>query len=107
MLKGSVRSFLKDKGFGFIKRDDQGPDMFFHSSSLVGGELEKLVGGARVTFEVGLKRGKEQASRVTLLPAKPPVQKQTPLLIKKDKAPIQNLSALEEFEKEWGLRPTN
>ncbi len=44
---------LTDRGFGFIKRDGQDKDLFFHSNEVVGTTFNDLREGDRVTFEVG------------------------------------------------------
>jgi len=44
---------LTDKGFGFIKRDGEEKDLFFHSSELVGVSFDDLREGDTLTFEVG------------------------------------------------------
>ena len=43
---------LTDKGFGFIKRDGQEKDLFFHSNELVGVSFDSLREGDTLTFEV-------------------------------------------------------
>lgn len=43
---------LMDKGFGFIKRDGEDKDLFFHSSDLEGVDFNSLQEGESVTFEV-------------------------------------------------------
>jgi CspA family cold shock protein len=43
---------LTDRGFGFIKRDGQEKDLFFHSKELVGITFEELREGDKVSFEV-------------------------------------------------------
>ena len=43
---------LTDKGFGFIKREGQEKDLFFHSNELVGVSFDELREGDSVTFEV-------------------------------------------------------
>ena len=43
---------LTDKGFGFIKREGQERDLFFHSNELVGVTFDELREGDQVTFEV-------------------------------------------------------
>ena len=43
---------LTDKGFGFIKRDGQEKDLFFHSNELVGVSFDALREGDTVSFEV-------------------------------------------------------
>jgi len=41
-----------ERGFGFISRDGEEKDLFFHSTDLVGITFEELQEGAAVTFEV-------------------------------------------------------
>ena len=43
---------LTDKGFGFIKREGQERDLFFHSNELVGVTFDELREGDQVSFEV-------------------------------------------------------
>ena len=43
---------LTDKGFGFIKREGQERDLFFHSNELVGITFDELREGDQVSFEV-------------------------------------------------------
>ncbi len=52
MQKGTIAR-VTDKGFGFIKRDGEEKDLFFHSSELVGVSFDELHEGDAVTFEVG------------------------------------------------------
>jgi cold shock protein len=50
-MKGTVKT-KTDKGFGFIAREGEDKDLFFHSSDLVGITFDELQQGAEVTFEV-------------------------------------------------------
>jgi CspA family cold shock protein len=43
---------ITDKGFGFIKRDGEAKDLFFHSNELVGVSFDELREGDTLTFEV-------------------------------------------------------
>jgi CspA family cold shock protein len=51
MAKGTIKK-LMDRGFGFIK-PEQGEDLFFHSSDLIGVEFNSLSEGQEVEFEKG------------------------------------------------------
>jgi CspA family cold shock protein len=42
-----------EKGFGFIKRDGQAKDLFFHSNELKNISFDELQEGDKVSFEVG------------------------------------------------------
>lgn len=52
MEKGKIAR-LTDRGFGFIAREGQDKDLFFHSKELVGVEYNDLNEGDMVQFEVG------------------------------------------------------
>jgi len=56
-----------DRGFGFIKDDSGGPDMFLHISALqlAGIDPDNIRKGDRLTFDVESTRdGKTKASNV-------------------------------------------
>jgi cold shock protein len=67
MPRGKVKMFNEDKGFGFIKPDDGGGDVFFHVSALREGD--EIVKDKAVSFEVGVdkKSGKTKAVSVDLI----------------------------------------
>ncbi len=68
--KGSVVTYFEAKGFGFLRPDDGGRDIFFHVSRLVEGLATDLRPGARVLYELGMDRtGKMAASSVRIPPA--------------------------------------
>ncbi len=43
---------LTDRGFGFISREGEDKDLFFHSNELQGVEFNELKEGDQVQFEV-------------------------------------------------------
>jgi cold shock protein len=63
---GKVRMFNEERGFGFIKPDDGGADVFFHVTALREGD--EILKDKAVTFEVGVdpKSGKTKAVTVDL-----------------------------------------
>lgn len=50
-MKGTIKT-LTDKGFGFISREGEAKDLFFHSKELNGVTYDELQTGDEVTFEV-------------------------------------------------------
>ena len=50
---GSVVTYFEAKGFGFLRPDDGGRDIFFHVSRLVEGLATDLRPGTRVLYELG------------------------------------------------------
>ena len=51
MARGTIAKVVRDRGFGFIRGND-GKDVFFHRSGLVGMSFEDLEQGTVVDFEV-------------------------------------------------------
>ena len=51
MATGTIKT-LTDRGFGFISREGEVKDLFFHSKELVGVTFDELKTGDAVTFEV-------------------------------------------------------
>ena len=50
MQTGTIKT-LTQKGFGFISREGEAKDLFFHSKELKGVTFEELREGDKVTFE--------------------------------------------------------
>ena len=54
VLKGTVKWFNADKGFGFVTPEDGGKDLFVHHSEIQnGGGFRTLEDGQAVEFEIG------------------------------------------------------
>ena len=51
MVRGTVKWFNEQKGFGFIQQDDGG-DVFVHHSAIDMAGFKSLAEGDRVSFEV-------------------------------------------------------
>jgi CspA family cold shock protein len=66
---GSVVTYFEEKGFGFLRPDGGGRDIFFHISRLNEGQASDLVPGTKVIYELGMDRtGKMAASSVRVVP---------------------------------------
>ncbi len=50
-MNGTIKT-LTDRGFGFIAREGEVKDLFFHSKDLVGVTFDELKVGDMVTFEI-------------------------------------------------------
>jgi len=60
MEKGTVKFFNEAKGFGFIKSDDTGEEIFVHATGIV----DKIKDDDKVTFE--LKEGKKGVNAINV-----------------------------------------
>lgn len=50
-MDGTIKT-LTERGFGFISREGETKDLFFHSKELQGVTFEELKVGDKVTFDV-------------------------------------------------------
>ncbi len=66
MLKGTVKWFDSEKGFGFIVTED-GKDLFVHYSAINASGHKTLEQGQNVTFDITEGNRGEQASNVTVI----------------------------------------
>lgn len=66
MLKGTVKWFNAEKGFGFITTEE-GNDLFIHFSKINKAGYKSLNEGERVSFEVEDGPKGQQASNVQAL----------------------------------------
>ncbi len=51
-MSGTVKFFNAERGYGFIKPDDGGRDVFVHITAVERAGLKNLVEGQHITFEV-------------------------------------------------------
>ena len=56
MATGKISRFFEDRGFGFIKQDAGGKDLFFHVSAVQGLAKHELAPGTRVHYETESSR---------------------------------------------------
>ena len=64
MATGTVKWFNAAKGYGFIKPQDGGRDVFVHISAVERAGLSSLNEGQVVEYEVVSNRGKESAENL-------------------------------------------
>ena len=65
MAEGAAKWFSQDKGYGFIKPDDGGEDVFVHHTGIAGEGFRILDEGDKVTYEVAEGRKGPQATNVS------------------------------------------
>lgn len=63
-MNGTVKT-KTDKGFGFISREGEAKDLFFHSNDLNGVTFDEIQVGDTVTFEVVDGEKGQSAKNVT------------------------------------------
>jgi CspA family cold shock protein len=51
-MTGTIKTLVKDRGFGFIAREGEAKDLFFHSKELSGVMFDELKEGDTLSFEV-------------------------------------------------------
>jgi cold shock protein len=51
-MTGTVKFFNAERGYGFIKPDDGGPDVFVHITAVERAGLKSLVEGQRISYDV-------------------------------------------------------
>jgi CspA family cold shock protein len=67
MMNGTVKWFNTTKGFGFIKSESGGEDVFVHISALQAAGLQSLADNQKVTFEISEERGRKSATNLKLV----------------------------------------
>lgn len=66
MAIGTVKWFNTQKGYGFIRPNDGGKDVFVHISAVERAGLGTLNEGQKVKYEIARDRGKDAAANLSL-----------------------------------------
>ncbi|HWQ39550.1 MAG TPA: cold-shock protein [Burkholderiales bacterium] len=66
MATGSVKWFNETKGYGFIRPDDGGEDVFAHFSAIKANGFKTLKEGQRVRFDITTGPKGKQASNIEI-----------------------------------------
>jgi CspA family cold shock protein len=66
MVKGTVKFYNEQKGFGFIEPEDGSKDVFVHATALERAGISRLVEGQKVSFdtEVDSRSGKTAVGKL-------------------------------------------
>ncbi len=51
MATGTVVRLVRDRGFGFIRTETEGEEIFFHATSVADGRFDSMVEGQQVEYE--------------------------------------------------------
>lgn len=64
-MKGTIKTLVVEKHFGFITPEDGSKDVFFHESGLNGVQFSELKAGDAVSFDVEQSDKGPRATNVT------------------------------------------
>src|SRR3569623_3139513 len=79
-MTGTVKFFNGERGYGFIKPDDGGRDVFVHITAVEQAGLRELSEGQRITFEIEPdKKGKGPKAVNLVILSKPDTEKSRPI----------------------------
>lgn len=64
-MTGTIKKLVAERGFGFITREGEAKDLFFHSKDLSGVTFEELKEGDTLSFDVATGDKGDFAQNVT------------------------------------------
>ncbi|NLX13434.1 MAG: cold shock domain-containing protein [Phycisphaerales bacterium] len=67
MATGVIKWFDTQRGYGFIRKDDGGPDVLIQRNAVVIGDADQLSEGQSVEFEIAHGRDGMQAISVRMV----------------------------------------
>jgi cold shock CspA family protein len=65
-IRGVIKKYVSDRGFGFLGSDEGGADLFFHVTDCLDDD-DDLIGGRRVEFEEGRDRNGRRVAKGVML----------------------------------------
>lgn len=68
MAQGTIARIVSDRGFGFVKPDGGGDDVFFHHSGVTDGGYDLLREGQAVEYETGTDERSNRARAQNVRP---------------------------------------
>lgn len=108
MKTGTIKWFDATKGFGFITPNDGGPELFMHGSRLEASGIASVSAGDVVSYEESTRSGKTSATNLTLVSRAAEVELAAAIARRArepERASSSTGMSLEEFEREWALKP--
>jgi CspA family cold shock protein len=66
-MRGTVKWFSSEKGYGFITKEDGGEDVFVHFSGIAGTGYKSLQEGQQVTFDIETDTKNNKPTAVNVL----------------------------------------
>jgi CspA family cold shock protein len=68
-MRGTVKFWNLDKGWGFLQPNDNGPDCFVHITALQASNLQELTSGQEVSFDVVTNKrdGRPMAENIAVI----------------------------------------
>jgi CspA family cold shock protein len=66
MATGTVKFYNGERGYGFIKPDEGGPDIFLHVSALEAAGMRSVAEGDRLSYDAVMdqRKGKTNAQNI-------------------------------------------
>jgi CspA family cold shock protein len=67
-MQGTIAKVVTEKGFGFIKPEGKGKDLFFHASGMADRpDFDELAAGDVVTYDVDTEKDRPRAINVSVV----------------------------------------
>ena len=67
MLQGQIKWFNSKKGYGFIRPQPEGKDVFLHISALERSGIRSIADGENVSYDIIVERGRPAADNIRII----------------------------------------